>query len=100
MAKIIGKMSFNKKDTETITVLGEPLKEKLKAPVDPTESKWIKNTQRQVAQLHTALKRHGLNSNFADLDLDLKKEESLPSKYKFPNMKKYSGTDVSHLHLK
>ena len=56
--------------------------------------------KRQVDQLQIALKKHGLNPNFFDLDLDLKKEEPLPPKYKFPNMKKYSGTDDPHLHLK
>ena len=53
-----------------------------------------------MAQLQTTLKSHGLNPNFAELDLDLKKKEPLPPKYKFPNMKKYSGTDDPHLHLK
>ena len=51
-------------------------------------------------QLHTTLKKYGLNPNFVDLDLDLEKEELLPPKYKFPNMKIYSSTDDPHLHLK
>ena len=46
------------------------------------------------------MKKHGLNPNFANLDLDLKKEKPLPPKYKFSNMKKYSDTDDPHLHLK
>ena len=60
----------------------------------------MKNTQRKVDQQQTTLKEHGLNPNFVDLDLDLKKEEPLFPKYKFPNMKKYSGTDDPHLVLK
>ena len=51
-------------------------------------------------QLQTILKNHGLNPNFVDLDLDLEEEESLPPKYKFPNMKKYFGIDDFYLHLK
>ena len=47
------------------------------------------------------MKKHGLNPDFTDLDdLDLEEKELLPLKYKFPNMKKYSGTDDYHLHLK
>ena len=42
MAKMIRKMPFDEEDTETRTVLGEPLKEKLKAPADPTEPEWWK----------------------------------------------------------
>ena len=51
-------------------------------------------------QLHTALKKYGLNPNFVELDLDLEEEEPLLLKYTFPNMKKYSSTDDPHLHLK
>ena len=100
VAKMVRKMPFGEQDTETITVLGEPSKEKLKAPADPTRLEWVKNTQRQVDQLQIALKEHGLNPNFVNLDLDLKKEEPLPPKYKFLNMKKYFSTDDPHLHLK
>ena len=60
----------------------------------------MKNRQRQIDQLQTALKKHGLNLNFIDLDLDLEEEEPLPLKYKFPNIKKYSVTNDPHLHLK
>ena len=46
MAKMIGKMPSNEEDTKTRTVLGEPLKEKLKAPVDLTKSEWMKDIKR------------------------------------------------------
>ena len=48
VAEMVGKMPFGGQNLETKTVVGEPSKEKLKAPVDPTESEWMKNTQRQV----------------------------------------------------
>ena len=51
-------------------------------------------------QLQTAMKKHGLNLNFTNLYMDLDKRESLLPKYQFPNMKKYSGIDDPHLHLK
>lgn len=98
VAEMIGKMPFGEEDSETRTVLGEPLKEK--ALADPTESKWIKDMKRQMDQLQTAMKKHGLNSNFANLDLDLEEEVPLPPKYKFPNMRKYSSIDDPYLHLK
>ena len=46
------------------------------------------------------MKNYGLNSDFANVDLDLEKKESLPPKYQFPSMKMYYGTDDPHLHLK
>ena len=46
------------------------------------------------------MKNHGLNPDFANMDLDLEKKESLPPKYQFLSMKKYYGIDDPHLHLK
>ena len=46
------------------------------------------------------MKYHGLNPDFADVDLDVEERESLPPKYQFQSMKKYSGTNDPHLHLK
>ena len=63
----------------------------MKALVDPTELEWMKDTKREMDQLKTTLKKHGLNPNFTNLDMDLEKKESLPLKYQFPSMKKYSG---------
>ena len=51
-------------------------------------------------QLQTVMKNHKLNLDFANVNLDLEKKESLPPKYQFPSMKKYSSTDDPHLHLK
>ena len=36
-AEIVGKMRVNEEDCQTKSILGEPPKEKLKAPTDPTE---------------------------------------------------------------
>ena len=46
------------------------------------------------------MKSHGLNLDFANVDLDLGEKEPLPPKYQFPSMKKYFGTNDPHLHLK
>ena len=50
--------------------------------------------------MQIALKSHGLNPDFANVNLDLGRKDPLPPKYQFPSMKKYSGTDDPHLHLK
>ena len=60
----------------------------------------MKDMKRKMDQLQIAMKNHGLNPDFIDLDLDLDEEESFPLKYKFPNMKKYSSTYDPYLHLK
>ena len=38
VAEMVGKMPFNEENFETITIIGEPFKEKLNAQVDLTES--------------------------------------------------------------
>ena len=84
MAKMIKKMPFNEEDTETRTILGKPLKEKLKAPVDSTEPEWIKDMKRKMNQLQTAMKNHGLNPDFANVDMDLEKKRIIASKMPIP----------------
>ena len=99
-ADMVGKMPVNEEDSQTKTVLGKPPKEKLKAPADLTELEWVKDIKRQMAQLKTTMKSHGLNPDFANMDLDLGEKEPFPPKYQFPSMKKYFGTDDPHLYLK
>ena len=53
--------------------------------------------KKQMDQLQAAMKKLGLNHNFADLDLE--EDELLPLNFKFPNIKKYDRTDDLHLHL-
>ena len=72
----------------------------MKAPADPIEPEWMKDMKRQMDQLQTAIKNHMLNPDFANVDLDLEERELLLPKYQLSSMKKYSGTDNPHLHLK
>ena len=46
------------------------------------------------------MKDKGLDAAIEYNDLDLVKEEPLPPKYRFPDIKKYDGTDDPHLHLR
>ena len=47
------------------------------------------------------MKENGMATpmDYTDMTLD-EEDDPLPHKYKFPSMKKYSGTDDPHLHLK
>ena len=47
------------------------------------------------------MKEKGIDAPLDYTDLDLYKgSDPLPRKFKFPDMKKYSGTEDLHLHLK
>ena len=47
------------------------------------------------------MKEKGMEASLDYTDLDLhKSNNSLPRKFKFPDMRKYSGNDDPHLHLK
>ena len=54
-----------------------------------------------MAQMQVMMKEKGMTTpmDYTDLTLD-KEDDPLPQKFKFPNMRKYSGTDDPHLHLK
>ena len=54
-----------------------------------------------MAQMQIMMKENGMTTpmNYTNLTLD-EEDDPLPHKYKFPSMKKYSGTDDPHLHLK
>ena len=54
-----------------------------------------------MAQMQMMMKENGMTTpmDYTDLTLD-EEDDPLPQKYKFPSMKKYSGTDDPHLHLK
>ena len=54
----------------------------------------------KMDQLHTTMKSHGLNPDFAKVDFDLGEKELLPPKYQFPSIKKYYGTNNPHFYLK
>ena len=62
---------------------------------------WAKNITKVVTHVQTMMKEKGINAPLDYTNLSLEREdEPLPPKYKFLNMKKYSGTDDPHLHLK
>ena len=65
------------------------------------EIDWAKNITKVVTHVQTMMKEKGIDAPLDYTNLSLEREdEPLPPKYKFSNMKKYSGTDNPHLHLK
>ena len=62
---------------------------------------WAKNITKVVTHVYTMIKEKGIDAplDYTNLSLEREDEPLLP-KYKFPNMKKYSGTNDPHLHLK
>ena len=54
-----------------------------------------------MTHVQTMMKENRIDAplDYANLSLE-REDEPLPPKYRFPNMKKYSGTDDPHLHLK
>ena len=65
------------------------------------QSDWAKNLIKAMAQMQVIMKKKGMATpmDYTDLTLD-EEDDPLPRKFKFPNMRKYSGTDDPYLHLK
>ena len=65
------------------------------------QSDWAKNVSKTMAQMQMMMKEKGITApmDYAELTLD-EEDDPLSPKFKFPNMKKYSGIDDPHLHLK
>ena len=62
---------------------------------------WAKHMAKTMAQVQMMMKEKGIATpaDYVDLTLD-EEDDPLPSKFKFPNMKKYSRIDDPHMHLK
>ena len=83
-------------------VLADPIGQKNMGQTENVEqSYWAKNLTKAMAQMQVMMKENGMTTpmDYADLILD-EEDDPLPRKFKFPNMKKYSGTDDPHLYLK
>ena len=67
---------------------------------DSEQPEWAKEMAKMRSQMELLVKDKGLDAAIEYSDLDLLKEEPLPSKYRFSDIKKYDGTDDPHLHLR
>ena len=62
---------------------------------------WAKDMVKAMTQMKMQMKEKSIDAPLDYTDLDLYKgSDPLPRKFKFPDMKKYSGTDDPHLYLK
>ena len=63
------------------------------------DSEWAKNLNKSMARMQMMMKEKGIDTTMDYVDLD-EGDDPLPPKFKFPDMKKFTGTDDQHLHLK
>ena len=90
------------REKDDVTVLVEPVGQRNMGQVENAkQSDWAKNLTKAMTQMQIMMKEKGMATpmDYTDLTLD-EEDDPLPWKYKFPNMKKYYGTDDPHLHLK
>ena len=90
------------REKNEVTVLADPIGRRNMGRAENIEqSNWAKNLTKAMTQMHLMMKEKGIATpmDYADLDLD-EEDDPLPQKFKFPNMKRYSGTDDPYLHLK
>ena len=90
------------REEDNVTVLADPTGQRNIGQAENAEqSDWAKNLTKTMAQIQMMMKENGMTTpmDYADLTLD-EEDDPLPQKYKFLSMKKYSGTDDPHLHLK
>ena len=96
------KLLVRNREEDDVTVLADTIGQRNMGQVKNIEqSDWAKNLTKTMAQMQMMMKENGMTTpmDYADLILD-EEDDPLPRKFKFPNMKKYSGTDDPYLHLK
>ena len=83
-------------------MLEEPAnKTMIEIPREAERPDWAKDLVKAMAQMKMQMKEKGIDAPLDYTDFDLYKgSDPLPRKFKFPDMKKYSGTEDPHLHLK
>ena len=89
------------RDDDMETVLTNLSKQESQPPTgDSEQPEWAKEMAKVRSQMQLLMKDKGLDAAIEYSDLDLVKEEPLSPKYRFPDIKKYDGTDDPHLHLR
>ena len=83
-------------------MLKEPvIRPRTEIPRKAERPDWAKNLVKAMDQMKMQMKEKGMDAPLDYTNLDLYKgSDPLPRKFKFPDMKKYSGTEDPHLHLK
>ena len=77
------------------------IRPRVEIPREAERPDWAKDLVKAMAQMKIQMKEKGIDVPLDYNDLDLYKgSDPLPRKFKFPDMRKYSGTEDPHLHLK
>ena len=77
------------------------IRPRVEIPREAERPDWAKDMVKAMAQMKMQMKEKGIDAPLDYTDLDLYKgSDPLPRKFKFPDIKKYSGTNDPHLHLK
>ena len=77
------------------------IKPRVEIPREAKRPDWAKDLVKAMDQMKMQMKEKGIDAPLDYTDLDLYKgSDPLPRKFKFPDMKKYSGMEDPHLHLK
>ena len=77
------------------------IRPRVEIPREAERPDWAKDLVKAMAQMKIQMKEKGIDAPLDYTDLDLYKgSDPLPRKFKFPDMRKYSGTEDPHLHLK
>ena len=63
------------------------------------ESEWAKKMNKTMARMQMVMKEKGIDTAVDYVDLD-EGDDPQPPKFKFPNVKKFTGTDDPYLYLK
>ena len=70
-------------------------------PRETEKPDWAKDIVKAMAQMQIQMKEKGIDTPLDYTDLDLyKSSDPLPKKFKFPDMRKFKGTEDPHLYLK
>ena len=62
---------------------------------------WAKNITKAMTHVQTMMKEKGIDAPLDYTNLSLERDdEPLPLKFKFPDIRKFTGMEDPHLHLK
>ena len=99
-AEMFGKRP-REREGDIKTTLTDLPKHEIQPPTgDFKQPEWAKEMAKMRSQMQLLMKYKGLDSTMDYDELDMDNKEPLPPKYKFPDIKKYDGTDDPHLHLR
>lgn len=93
---------IREREEDNVTVLANPVgRRNIGRAEEGEQPGWAKDLTKAVAQMQVMMKEKGTATPMDYTSLILSEEDDpMPQKFKFPNMKKFSGTDDPHLHLK